>query len=91
MPSQTLQAIIGTALTDKDFRKALLGSSRRRVLQAFPLSGDEIEALMAIRADSLEQFAGELDRWIVSSERNREPAPLPRVRAWNSRTPVFAL
>jgi hypothetical protein len=78
-----LQTLIGTALTDTTFRKALLNGSRRRILQSFPLSGDEIEEIMSIRADSLEQFAGELHQRMLL--RPDEPEPLPHLPRWSKR------
>jgi hypothetical protein len=80
-----MQAIIGNALTDTDFRAALLNGSRQRVLQAFDLTNDETAAIMAIRADSLEQFAGELHHWLVQAQGQYETRPLPLVRTWPSR------
>jgi hypothetical protein len=72
----TLQALIGTALTDSTFRHSLLNGSRRRILQSFPLTHQEIEIIMAIRADSLEQFASEVHQRFLADE---EPEPLPPV------------
>ncbi len=77
MSAQSIQAIIGLALTDTKFREGLLNGSRRRMLQAFPLSGEEIEAIMAIRSESLEQFAGELHKFLLRSEAVHELDPLP--------------
>jgi hypothetical protein len=72
-----LQTIIGTALTDSGFRHGLLNGSRRRILQSFPLSTNEIELIMAIRADSLEQFASQLHTSLLADF--DEPEPLPKV------------
>ena len=80
MSAQSLQAIIGTALIDDDFRKALLNGSRRRVLQSFELTGDEVEAIMQLPGESLEQFAGELHQLLLQSQGLREfslPPTLP--------------
>ncbi len=77
MSAQTIQAIIGAALTDSTFRTALLNGSRRRVLQSFQLNRDEFEAIMAIRSDSLEGFAHELHEFLVKSEAIHEVDPLP--------------
>jgi hypothetical protein len=72
-----LQLMIGTALTDSTFRKALLNGSRRKLLQTFPLSSDEIETLMAIRADTLEQFASEVHQHFVAPTQEPEIEPIP--------------
>lgn len=84
MRTQSLQMLIGTALIDPGFRRALLNGSRRHVLQSYPFTGEEIERMMAIQADSLEQFAGELHRQFVAA--SEEPAPLPLTRAYRARS-----
>lgn len=88
MAYESLQAVIGTAVIDPDFRKALLNGSRQRVIQPFNLSRAEVDAVMGIRADTLEQFAGQLDRWILKTQGKSEPValvlPLRRVQ------PAFA-
>jgi hypothetical protein len=76
MPHESLQAVIGTAVVDSEFRKALLNGSRRYVIQRFNLSRDEFDAVMGVRADSLEQFAGQLDRWILRAQGKMEPPTL---------------
>jgi hypothetical protein len=70
-------------LTDTSFRKALLNGSRRRILQSFPLSGEEIEEIMSIRGDSLEQFAGELHQRFFHE--GDEPEMLPHLPRWSTR------
>jgi hypothetical protein len=77
MPARTFQAVVGTALTDTTFRKDLLNGSRRRVLQSFDLTGEEVEAIMAIRAESLDEFAGALHTLLLQSQGQRELTPLP--------------
>lgn len=64
MQHEALQAVIATAVIDSDFCKSLLNGSRQHVIQSFNLTSEETAAVMAIRADSLEQFAGQLDQWI---------------------------
>jgi hypothetical protein len=87
MPVRSFQAVVGTALTDTTFRKDLLNGSRRRVLQTFDLTGDEVEAIMAIRAESLDEFAGALHSLLLQTQGRRELSPLPvsiRKRVWVS-------
>jgi hypothetical protein len=79
MPTWSFQAIVGTALTDATFRKDLLNGSRLRVLQSFDLTGEELEAIMAIRADSLDEFAGALHSLLLQFQGQRELAPLPHL------------
>jgi hypothetical protein len=76
MPYESLQAVVGTAVIDSGFRKALLNGSRQRVIQQFGLTNEETRAVMEIRADSLEQFAGQLDRWISQMQGHPEPPQL---------------
>jgi len=85
MPHESLQAVIGTAVVDSEFRKALLNGSRRYVIQRFNLSRDEFDAVMGVRADSLEQFAGQLDRWILRAQGKMEPPTLVALpRPWTA-------
>jgi hypothetical protein len=85
MPHESLQAVIGTAVVDSEFRKALLNGSRRYVIQRFDLSHDEFNAVMGVRADSLEQFAGQLDRWILRAQGKMEPPTLVALpRPWTA-------
>jgi len=76
MAYESLQAVVGTAVIDSGFRKALLNGSRRRVISAFNLTHEEVDAVMGIRADSLEQFAGQLDQWICRAQ-GRAESPIP--------------
>jgi len=76
MAYESLQAVIGTAVIDSEFRKALLNGSRRDVVKDFHLSLEEMDALMAIRAETLEQFAGQLDQWIMKKQNQVEPPVL---------------
>lgn len=82
MAAPILQALIGTALTDSTFCHSLLNGSRRRILQSFPLTHQEIEIIMAIRADSLEQFASEVHNRFIADD---EPEPLSPLFLGNRR------
>lgn len=73
MSEVSLQALIGTALTDSTFRSALLNGSRRKMLQTFSLSHDEIERIMTIQADSLEQFARAVHEQFLAGADDLEP------------------
>jgi len=63
-----LQQVIVTAICDESFCNRLLNSDRGCAIAAFELAQDEREALLAIRADSLETFAQELLQWIKQRE-----------------------
>ncbi len=67
MPFESLQAVVGTAVIDTTFRKALLNGSRRQVIRSFDLTREEIDVVMAIRANSLQQFAVQLDQWMTQA------------------------
>jgi hypothetical protein len=69
---EALQAVVGTALIDKEFRLAMLNGSRAAVIKQFDLSPDEREAIMSIEASTLEQFAWQLHNWIMEKRRAEE-------------------
>lgn len=58
MPTRKIDELIWTALTDPDFQARLLNGQRREVLAAFGLTDAEWQTLLAVKADSLESFAG---------------------------------
>lgn len=76
MAFQSLQAVVGTAVTDSDFRRAILSGSRRSAIHRFDLSREETDAVMSIQADTLSQFAGQLHQWIMKQENRLEPMAL---------------
>lgn len=81
MAFEALQAVIGTAVIDSGFRKALLDGSRQRVISNFGLSSEEVDVVMGIRAESLEQFAGQVDQWISRAQgRSRLPTLPPSLQ-----------
>ena len=61
-----LEEIVGHAIIDREFRAGLLNGKRARLISQFNLTPEETQALMSIRADSLEAFASQLYRWIES-------------------------
>ena len=61
-----LEELVGQAIIDHDFRAGLLNGKRARLLRRFDLSLEETQALMSIRADTLEAFAGQLYGWMES-------------------------
>ena len=65
MVHERIQAIIGTALVDPRFRRGLLGKWSG-VLEGFGLTEDEAKAVSSFEANTLEAFAGELDRWMLT-------------------------
>ena len=63
-----LEEVVGQAIIDHEFRAGLLHGRRARLLSQFDLTAEERQALMSIRADSLEAFAGQLYRWIEAQQ-----------------------
>lgn len=61
-----LSEVIGTALVDDGFRRALLENPGEAVAP-FDLASDEVSALTRIRAQTLEQFAEQLVTWLGKS------------------------
>lgn len=92
MAYESLQALIGAAVTDSEFRKALLNGSRSHAVKNLDLSHEELGAVMAIRAETLEQFAGQVDQWIMKKRNQVEPPALGLpIRARPSREKVDSL
>lgn len=78
MSYHSLQAVIGSAVVDSEFRKGLLNGSRLRIISNFNLTPEETNAVMGIRAETLEHFAGQLDRWMTTQAGGKaEPPSLP--------------
>ena len=63
-----LEEVVGQAIIDREFRAGLLNGKRARLLSQFNLTPEETQALMSIRADSLESFAGQLYGWIEAQQ-----------------------
>jgi len=76
MMFESFQSVIGHAVIDTEFRKGLLNGKRRYILSNFNFSPEEVEFAMGIRADSLEEFACQVDSWILRSEGIIEPPAL---------------
>jgi len=60
MPTRTIDELVWTALTDATFRKRLLNGQRLEALETVGLTEAERQAVMAVKADTLESFAGAL-------------------------------
>jgi hypothetical protein len=76
MTHPILEEVVGQAIIDREFCAGLLNGKRARLLSRFDLSPEETQALMSIRADSLEAFAGQLYRWIEAQQPRAHPARL---------------
>jgi benzoyl-CoA reductase/2-hydroxyglutaryl-CoA dehydratase subunit BcrC/BadD/HgdB len=60
MSQQAVEQIIGRAVTDAEFRQRLIENAAE-ACQEYELTAEELEALEALDANSLAQFAGTLD------------------------------
>ncbi len=70
MSYEQVQAVIGTAIIDSEFRRRLLNSPARAV-EEFDLTVDERSAIAGIRAQSLEDFARQLHCWLTQTPAER--------------------
>ena len=62
MCTRAIDEMIWVALTDVDFRERVLNGHRREVLDSISLTEVERQAVLAVKADTLEAFAGALCR-----------------------------
>lgn len=63
MTQSEVERVIGRAVTDAEFRDALIKDARA-ACKDYHLTEDELNALEALDADSLAAFAGTLDKRI---------------------------
>ena len=77
MSYEAIQAIVGTAILDKRFLHDLLNSKREQAIARFDLSPEEHRVITAICAETLEQFAYQLDDWIIGQEQRKIPLRWP--------------
>ncbi|MBK9941794.1 MAG: Franean1_4349 family RiPP [Kouleothrix sp.] len=66
MPQSDVERVIGRAVTDSEFRAALIANARA-ACQGYDLTEDELNALEALDAESLAAFAGTLDKRITKT------------------------
>ncbi len=89
MTWETLQAIVGRALVDRDFAQQLLSQTPEALLR-FDLTDEEYATVSTIQASSLEQFAGQLDRLLPEQEREMELCSLLRPPRWARRCRILS-
>jgi len=68
MSQMTLHTLVGTALTDLKFCDNLLNGRRHTLLAEFDLSDEEREAVMVVKAESIQEFAAQLCEWLKAQE-----------------------
>jgi hypothetical protein len=66
MSKVVLQAIIGTAFVDREFCEEFLDGKRPAILSRFGLTDEEREAALAIRSNSIQEFARGMCDWMGS-------------------------
>lgn len=66
MSKLSLNAIATQALVDKNFRADILNGHRKERLNEFELSNKEIDAVLSIKAESVDQFICQLGDWMYS-------------------------
>jgi hypothetical protein len=65
MSATVLQTLIGTALVDREFGEQLLNGKRPVLLTEFDLTDEEREVVLTIKADSIQEFAAGLYKWLT--------------------------
>jgi len=60
MPTRRIDELVWMALTDSAFRQRLLNGQRREVVAVLGLTETERQAVLAVKADTLDDFAGAL-------------------------------
>lgn len=68
MSKIALQSLIGTALIAPEFCERLLNNRKYLVLTEFDLTIEEKEIVTSIKADSIQEFAGQVCRWLKDQE-----------------------
>lgn len=65
MSAMALQVLIGTALIDRKFCEKLLDGKHSTLLAEFDLTDEEWQAVLAIEADSIQEFVAGLYKWMT--------------------------
>ena len=73
MSHMALNVLVGTAQISCEFRERLLGEDRPAVLAEFDLTSEERRVLLAIEANSVKEFAVQLEEWLQTQESSSVP------------------
>ena len=68
MSIQAMRTVVGKAVINDAFRASLLNGRRAELLREFDLEPQELSALLAIRANSLKDFAAQVEQ-VASSHK----------------------
>jgi hypothetical protein len=71
MSVRQLNILVGKAVINREFRHALLNGQRREKVADFELTDEERDAVLAIRAETVQEFAQALERWLHDREADR--------------------
>jgi hypothetical protein len=63
MSKESVQTVIGKAVTESEFRE-LLFANPDEALEGYELTDEEVKALKSVDAETMESFAGDLDERI---------------------------
>ena len=66
MSTRSLQILVGRAIISDSFRADILNGRRAELLQEFDLDAEERAAVLAIRADTLAEFAAQIEQLVSS-------------------------
>ncbi len=74
MSARSLHLLIGKAVISESFRAGLLNGQRAELLREFDLDPQEVAALLAIRADTLKDFAAQVEQLASSHSADSSPS-----------------
>jgi hypothetical protein len=83
MSTRVLEELIGTAVIDPRFREDLLNGKRREAIASFDLTPEEKAVLLGIDAQTLQEFARVLDRWLNEEDMADAYCPAASGVAWS--------
>jgi hypothetical protein len=66
MTHGNIQALVGTAIVDVEFRQRLLENAGS-VIGEFDLTPDEVSAILSIKASTFQGFATQIHTWVAST------------------------
>jgi hypothetical protein len=62
MSSRSLNELVSRAVVSDEFRAGILNGKRAELLRGFNLEPDEVAQVMAIRANTLQEFSAAIER-----------------------------
>jgi len=74
MSIRAIQTVVGKAVISESFRAGLLNGQRAELLREFDLEPREAAALLAIRAETLTDFAAQVEQ--LAGSHSAEPSSL---------------